>query len=142
MDWRAIIKSSWIMGFVSSVLIALSMICIISIPVQFYLLPFDNLFVYLNLGLPIPFIIIILNRPAHLKDSMLKGLTIGLLALLFFLTYWFIKLSSYSGYFEWGLIWAIIIFVFIPMLLITSMLSMVASYLIRKQIDKMKITSR
>ena len=111
MDWRAIIKSSWIMGFVSSVLIALSMICIISIPVQFYLLPFDNLFVYLNLGLPIPFIIIILNRPAHLKDSMLKGLTIGLLALLFFLTYWFIKLSSYSGYFEWGLIWAIIIFV-------------------------------
>jgi len=124
MDWIAIFKSNYV-----------------RILVSLQHLVFSRELIWLNFALPIIFIVSLINRAKHLKNSILKGSVIGILSWLFFFTYEYIDASS-SGYVDWGFFLGLRIFVFMPLLLISSIIGMAISYFVRKQIRNKKITSQ
>jgi len=128
-----ILKSNTIRILVSSILISVFMMSILDGNLPFMV--FSRELVWLNFALPIIFIVSLINKAKHLKNSILKGSVIGILSWLFFFTYEYIDVSINR---DWGFFWGLIIFVFMPLLIISSIIGMVISYFVKKQIDKRK----
>jgi hypothetical protein len=100
-------------------------------------IPFRGELFWLGLILPVIFITAILNEGKTLKKSIKKGAIIGILGWLFFLIYEYIY-ESFSGYVNWYFFWALMIYMFFPLILISSIIGLVTSYFVRKQIKKKK----
>lgn len=128
--FRFILKSNSIRIFVSSILISVFMISILDGNLPFV---FSREFTWLNFALPIIFIVSLINRAKHLKNSILKGSVIGILSWLFLFTYEYIDVSINT---DWGFFLGLMIFAFMPLLIISSIIGMVISYFVKKQIDK------
>ena len=137
MNLKVIIKSDSVRVIVSSIFISVFMISILDVNLQH--LVFSREFIWLNFALPIIFITAILNGAEILKNSILKGSVIGILSWLFLFTYEYINISINA---DWGFFLGLMIFVFMPLLIISSIFGMVISYFVRKQIGNKKITSQ
>jgi len=139
MDWRTIIKSNNLRIIVSSILVSLFMILVLSI--RFYLtLPFsiEGIFGWMQYALPIIGITAILNKAKDLKSSISTGTAIGFIAGLLFLIY--LLIPNLDGE-DWTLFIVINISATL-VFIISSIIGVVISYFIRKQIRNKKIASQ
>ena len=141
MKWKNILNFNNIRMFVSSILISLFMILLFNggylpnIPT-----PFERELVWLNFALPIIFIVALLNSGKTLENAIKKGAIIGILGWLFFFIYYYIECFISPDFWQWGLFWAFFIFIFLPLLIISSIIGLVISYYIRRHLEKRKRT--
>jgi hypothetical protein len=89
-------------------------------------------------ALPIILITAVLNKGKTLRKSIIKGAIIGILGWFFFYIYNYIECSLSPDFYNWGLFVIFLIFIFLPLILISSMIGLVTSYFGRKHIEKRK----
>ena len=127
-DWKKIITPNNVGIILSSFLIAFFMIFILSNRLEFL---HRDLF-WLNFALPSILFVVLFNGAKSLIAAILKGLLIGCLASIFFTSYqWFWAVTT-NYYFDESFFWAVILFIFNPLQIISSVIGMVISYYARK----------
>jgi hypothetical protein len=143
MDWRTIIKSNILKVIVSSILVFLSLIVFKEMIFPNYIKYLIDLlgtqYIWIIIIIPIILITAILNKDKDLKISILIGIVIGIIAGIFFLVYLLNTIYDYDK--DWGLLIAVNIYATLAFI-ISSIIGVVTSYLIRKQIERMKTTSK